>query len=140
MYERSKRGTKANTSGKNSKQKQAEKAPAAIIMNWCFDYGECELQTYSLADPKRQPFLLKMSCKQGLILMQFQAAEDKRSARELAKSTGLSVDLVERICVHMMLGGLFKEVEHIQPTKYMIDGNFNKEDKRRHIDMTYPTA
>lgn len=139
MYERSKRGSKGSASGKNSKNKQ-EKAPAAIIMNWLFMYGDCELQTYTLSDSKRQPFLLKMSCQQGLIMLQFQAQEDKRSARELAKATGLTVDLVERICVHMMLGGLFKEVEHIQPTKYMLNENFNKGEKRRHIDLSYPTA
>ena len=45
MYERTKRISKpsAGPSGKNSKNKQLEKAPAAIIMNWIFNQGNCEL-------------------------------------------------------------------------------------------------
>jgi hypothetical protein len=81
-----------------------------------------------------------MSCNQGLILLQFHAKEDKRSARELAKSTGISIGIVEQICVHLLLGGLFKEVEHIQPTKYMINENYNKAERATHIDLSYPTA
>ena len=142
MYERTKRVSKpsAGPSGKNSKNKQPEKAPAAIIMNWVFNQGSCELQTYTLSDHKRQPFLIKLSCNQGLVLLQFHAKEDKRSARELAKSTGMPIGIVEQICVYLHLGGLFKEVEHIQPTKYMINENYNKTERATHIDLSYPTA
>lgn len=81
MYERNKRGTtnrnathdkEKGGSGKASKQKEAGKNnqnPTAIIMNWYFLQGDCELQTYTLSDQKREPFLLKLSCMQGLILL-----------------------------------------------------------------------
>lgn len=88
MYERSKRGTSSakaagldSKSGKNSRSKD-DKAKAAsnpqanaIIMNWNIFMGDCELQTYSLNDPNRAAFTLKLSCLQGLILLQFEAGD-----------------------------------------------------------------
>jgi hypothetical protein len=83
MYERSKRGTSGakgpggadSKSGKNSRTKD-DKAKAAtnlqanaIIMNWNIFMGDCELQTYSLNDPDRIKFTLKLSCLQGLVLL-----------------------------------------------------------------------
>ena len=43
-------------------------------MNWNINYGDCELQTYSLNDPNREKFTLKLSCLQGLILLQFESS------------------------------------------------------------------
>lgn len=128
--------------------------PTAVIMNWCFTHGDCELQTYTLSDQKREPFLLKLSCMQGLILLQFQAEHDKRSAKELAKFTGLPGSEVEEMCLHFLESGLFKQVEHLEPPKYILNEHFNadsskesssrhtsaaEQKKQKYIDLMYPT-
>ena len=80
-----------------------------------------------------------------------------RSAKELAKFTGLPAKSVEDICVFLLDRGLFKQVEHLMPPKYMINENFNSgkattggrdkslvpvqadQKKHKYIDLVYPT-
>jgi len=55
------------------------------------NYGECEIQTYTLSDESKTVFILKASCIQGLILLNFQSKDQRKSAHEIAKVTGCSV-------------------------------------------------
>lgn len=61
MYEKTKR-----SKGQSQKQKETEKdgksRAKAIIITWNIKYGDCELQTYALNDPKKQIFILQLNC------------------------------------------------------------------------------
>ena len=68
-------------------------------MNWNINFGDCELQTYTLSDPGREKFVLKLSCLQGLILIQFETKEAHLSAKDISKATQVPAAEISK-CIH----------------------------------------
>lgn len=60
-------------------------------MTWNYQYGDCELQTYTLSDLKREIFVLKVSCIEGIVLLQFNTEFDKKTSKEISKNTEIPI-------------------------------------------------
>ena len=86
MYEKSKRGKPTKAAEAQGKNPQSR----AIILTWNVDYGECDLQTYTLSDTTKELFVLSVTCMQGLLLLNLHSKDSKKTAKELAKGIGMS--------------------------------------------------
>jgi len=64
MYEKVKR-----VSQEHQTKKKDDKQPQAILLSWDVRFGNCELETWSLADPHKSKFTITMTCVHGLILL-----------------------------------------------------------------------
>lgn len=128
MYEKSKRGKPTKAAEAQGKNPQSR----AIILTWNVDYGECELQTYTLSDPNRELFVLSVTCMQGLLLLNFPSKESKKSAQELAKAIGMSgAKGVQKPLDSLVAAGVLKAVQN----KFMINENFNSSPKLKQIAL-----
>ena len=94
-------------------------------MNWNINYGDCELQTYTLSDADKQAFTLKLSCVQGLILLQFQSAEQRQSASELSKATGIPGKEITQCMNTFVARSLLLEESVDGTAKYSINPEYN---------------
>lgn len=133
MYEKSKRGKPTKAAEAQGKNPQSR----AIILTWNVNYGECELQTYTLSDPNRELFVLSVTCMQGLLLLNFPSKESKKSAQELAKAIGMSgAKGVQKPLDSLVAAGVLKAVQHPPSSnKFMINENFNSSPKLKQIAL-----
>ena len=91
-------------------------------MTWNIQYGDCELQTYTLSDPEKKLFVVKMTCMLGLILLNFQSKESKKSIADIQKATGISNGEIIKSLETLVNAGVLL----ISSSKYFINENFNK--------------
>lgn len=103
-------------------------------MQWNIQYGDCELQTYTLSDPEKKLFVINMSCMLGVILLSaFQAKENKKSIADIQKLTGISnAEIIKSIETLVKVGVL---CESSSPHKYQLNENFNEGYKESQISL-----
>ena len=75
-------------------------------MNWNIQYGDCELITYTLSDEKKEKFTIKLTCMQGLILLNYHSKDNKKSVADLSKSTGVTPKVIAKCLEQLLCGGI----------------------------------
>ena len=118
LYEQKKRGQ----SNPDQKKKDKTQHSQQVIMTWNIQYGDCELQTYTMSDPSKKLFVVKMSCMLGLILLNFQSKESKKSISDVQKATGISNAEIMKSLENLVKHGVLLKSNN----KYQINENFNE--------------